>query len=132
MAKRIRKPADLRNLRERSRSDLEVRGPEKDWKITVHMGTCGIAAGARDVVNQLVDELDKSAARNVTLSRSGCLGLCDQEPLLTVSDREGKSHLYGKVDGKKVREIVRRHVLGGEPVPEYLLGDINSEDTEEG
>ena len=121
MAKRIGSPQDLRDLRDSARAETNLRGGPKDIQITVHMGTCGIAAGARDILAQLAEELHLASVQNVTLKRSGCLGLCDQEPMFTLIDKTGAKFLYGKLDKKKVHEIVREHVLGGKPVVDYTL-----------
>jgi (2Fe-2S) ferredoxin len=90
-------------------------------QITIHMGTCGIAAGARDVLTQLADELGRASVDTVTLRQSGCMGLCDQEPMLTLTDRSNKSYVYGKLNQEKVRKIVQEHVLGGNPVIPYMV-----------
>jgi len=121
MAKRITSPEELRNLRDRVKTETDLRTGLKDIQITVHMGTCGIAAGARDVLGQLAAELSQASVENVTLRHSGCLGLCDQEPMLTLTDKAGEEFHYGKLDNKRVREIVREHVLGDSPVMDYLI-----------
>ncbi|MBP7745968.1 MAG: (2Fe-2S) ferredoxin domain-containing protein [Phycisphaerae bacterium] len=121
MAKRITSPQDLKALQEKARSDINLRTGPKDIRITVHMGTCGIAAGARDVLTALMNALGAAAADNVTITQTGCAGLCDQEPMLTLADKAGGSFRYGKLDKHKIGEIVREHVLRGQPVVEYLI-----------
>lgn len=90
-------------------------------EITMHMGTCGIASGARDVLIEIVDELEKGEAGNVILHRSGCRGLCAHEPMCTVTDQRGRHFCYGDLDGKKARRIIQDHVLRGTPVAEYMV-----------
>ena len=121
MVKKIKSPQDLEALRDKARAEVAVRSERGEIEITVHMGTCGIAAGARDVLEELADGLAKASATNVTLHQSGCLGLCDQEPLMTVADPSGREFRYGKLNRKKVREIVREHVVGGKPVIDYIV-----------
>ena len=121
MAKKIANPQDLKALRDQTRQELDLRAGPKDILITVHMGTCGIAAGARDILQLLTAELSQADVQNVTLSRSGCLGLCDQEPMLTLTDKAGRKFVYGGLDKNKVHEIVREHVLNGNPVAHYLV-----------
>ena len=121
MSKRITDPAALLALQKKAKEDLELRGGEKDLRITVHMGTCGIAAGARDILSQLVTELGKISGHKVMLRQSGCAGLCDQEPMLTLGDKSGNEYRYGKLDQAKVREIIEGHVLGGKPVARLLI-----------
>ena len=121
MEKRITSPEELRKLREQAKADMDQRTGPKEIQITVHMGTCGIAAGARDILSHLAEQLTEANVSNVTLHQSGCLGLCDQEPMLTLADRSAKSFRYGRLSHEKVQKIVREHVLGGKPVMDYLL-----------
>lgn len=121
MDKKIKSPGDLQALRDRARAEIDVRSEKEGLEITVHMGTCGIAAGARDVLGQLAAALDEVGADDVVLRQAGCPGLCDQEPLITVTDTAGKEFRYGKLDRRKVHEIVREHVLGGKPVIDYIV-----------
>ena len=117
--KKITSVDDLKVLRDKARAEVDVRAEAKEIQVTVHMGTCGIAAGARDVLSQLV--ASQAFVSNVTLRQSGCAGLCDQEPMITLVDKSGKVFRYGKLDKNRVREIVREHVLGGNPVLRYLI-----------
>jgi NADP-reducing hydrogenase subunit HndB len=121
MSGRIASPEELKALRDKARAEVDVRGGPKETRITVHMGTCGIAAGARDVLAELTRSLVQAGAENVTLRQSGCIGLCDQEPMLTFSDREGRDYLYVHLDREKAKKIVKSHVLAGKPVHEYIL-----------
>ena len=121
MTRKITNIEDLKSLRERAKEEVDLRTGPKDMQITIHMGTCGIAAGARDVLTQLADELGRASVDTVTLRQSGCMGLCDQEPMLTLTDRSNKSFVYGKLDQEKVRKIVQEHVLGGNPVIPYMV-----------
>ena len=121
MDERITDRDALKALRDKARSDVDLRSGPKEIRITVHMGTCGIAAGARDVIAQIAEVLGEANATQVSLARSGCIGLCDQEPMMTVTDKTGKEWRYGRLTGQKVREIMRVHVLGGMPVSHYLI-----------
>lgn len=121
MTTKITCPQDLLALKEKAKADIDLRTGQKDMRITVHMGTCGIAAGARDILTALMDELAGSNIETVTLQQSGCVGLCDKEPMMTLEDKEGKTFRYGKLDRNKIRQIVNEHVLRGHPVAEFLL-----------
>jgi NADP-reducing hydrogenase subunit HndB len=121
MDQRIKSPRDLAALRDQARADIDLRTGEKEMRIIVHMGTCGIAAGARDVLNQVIAELEEAAIKNVSVRLSGCLGLCDQEPMLTLTDRAGREYCYGGLDKTKVHEIVSQHVKNDEPVSAYIV-----------
>jgi len=124
MPGKIKSPQDLRALREKARWDIAVRAGARELEITVHMGTCGIAAGARDVLSALAAELEAAgAAGKVTLRQAGCTGLCDREPMVTLKDAGGSVFRYGKLDAKKVHRIVQEHVSAGNPVVEYLIAE---------
>jgi len=123
MANKTKSPKDLLKLKEKVQAELELRKGVKEIQITVHMGTCGIAAGARDVLGTLARELESAAIGNVTLRQSGCAGLCDREPMLTLTDKNGEQFRYGNLDGKKVHRIVQEHVVGGTPIVELMLTD---------
>lgn len=119
--KKIKNASDLSALRDSVRKSVEVRDGQKEIRVTVHMGTCGIAAGARDILSALASELAAASAENVTLKQSGCAGFCDQEPMVTVLDAAGREARYGRLDAQKAREIVRRHLVGGAPAVEFLI-----------
>jgi NADP-reducing hydrogenase subunit HndB len=97
-------------------------------KITVHMGTCGIAAGARKIMNTLLQCLDESGAKEVLLITSGCAGLCSREPMMTV-ELAGKAPVkYVNLTEEKARRIFSEHVLGGTIVADCALA-VGSEQT---
>jgi (2Fe-2S) ferredoxin len=124
MATRITSPQDLAALRERAQSDIALRAGAREIEITVHMGTCGIAAGARDVLSALAAEIESAGAEErVTLRQSGCAGLCDREPMATLKDKDGNVFRYGKLDGKKIHRLVQEHVVAGNPVVEFLIAE---------
>jgi len=121
VAKKISSPEELRKIRDKVRIDLDPRTGAKEVIITVHMGTCGIAAGAREILGTLADELEQASARNVTLRQAGCLGLCDREPMVTLADKTGNEFRYGPLDDAKARRVVKEHVVGGNPVQDCLI-----------
>lgn len=124
MAGKIKSPQELRVIRDRARWDIALRAGAQELEITVHMGTCGIAAGARDVLSALAAELETAGQSNrVTLRQAGCAGLCDREPMATLKDKDGNVVRYGKLDAKKVHRIVQEHIAGGNPVVEYLVAE---------
>ncbi len=100
-------------------------------KVTVHMGTCGIAAGARAVMNALLEDIDKKDARDVMASNTGCAGLCSREPMATVELTGQAPVKYVDLTADKMHKIFEAHVLGGKIVQEYALG-IGSEKTDYG
>jgi (2Fe-2S) ferredoxin len=121
MSAKITSVEELRKLREQARGQVDLRSGPKENRITVHMGTCGIAAGARDILAALADELGRASVGNVTLRQSGCIGLCDQEPMLTYTDKAGRDYLYVELTKEKAREFVTSHILADRPVAKYIL-----------
>lgn len=122
MAGKITNPADLLAMAAKAKEGLDLRGGAKEIKVTVHMGTCGIAAGARNVVAAFLTEIAEAKLDNVTIHQSGCAGLCEMEPMATVQMADGTSYRYGHLDEKaKVHEIVESHLVGGTPVSAYLI-----------
>jgi len=114
---------DLVKKREEAKKAVFLRegGPYKA-KVTVHMGTCGIAAGARKVMDALLKEIEGNEIEDVLISNSGCAGLCSREPMATV-ELVGKAPVkYVDLDGEKMKRIIKEHVLGGNVVTEYALG----------
>jgi NADP-reducing hydrogenase subunit HndB len=85
------------------------------------MGTCGIAAGARGVIAAFMREMAAAGVDDVTLRQSGCAGLCEQEPMITVRDASDTPYRYGLLDDAKVKTIVTEHLVGGTPVDALLI-----------
>jgi len=121
MATKISSPQDLRALKEKARAALTLRMAAPKVQVTVHAGTCGIAAGARDVVAALAEELTAAGLHDVMLRQADCAGTCGQEPMMTVIDRAGKEFRYGRLDGSMARRVVREHIVGGKPVADALI-----------
>ncbi|MFQ5721011.1 MAG: ferredoxin [Candidatus Aminicenantales bacterium] len=113
---------DLAKKREEAKKTIILRegGPYKA-KIIVHMGTCGIAAGARKVMDALLKEIEKRDVHDILISTSGCAGLCSREPMATV-ELVGKAPVkYVDLNGEKMKRIFEEHILGGNIVKEYAL-----------
>jgi NADP-reducing hydrogenase subunit HndB len=109
-------------MADKAKAGVELRSGAKEMKVTVHMGTCGIAAGARDVVAAFLTEIAGADLDNVTVHQSGCAGLCEMEPMATVQDADGNVYHYGRLESREsVHEIVQYHLAGGEAVSAYLI-----------
>ncbi len=120
---------DLMKIKGRTEHLTSLRQGAGRVKITVHMGTCGIAAGAREIMSTVLDEVERRGLHDVLVTNSGCAGLCSQEPMMTVecvSDRAPVK--YVSLNPAKVRKIVEDHVVNGHPVLEYVLA-VGSEKT---
>jgi NADP-reducing hydrogenase subunit HndB len=122
MTDKIKSPSDLLALAGRAKEGVDLRSGAKEIRVTVHMGTCGIAAGARDVVAAFLSEVADAKLDNVTVHQSGCAGLCEMEPMATVQTADGTVFRYAHLESReKVREIVRSHLIGDTPVADYLI-----------
>jgi (2Fe-2S) ferredoxin len=112
---------DLEKMRQDVQASLAARESGGGAKVVVAMGTCGIAAGARDVVSALIDELDKRGLSDVMITQSGCKGLCDREPTLDVIRPGEPPVTYGDVTPEAARRIIADHLIGGTVVQELVL-----------
>ena len=113
---------DLERISEQTRKTTLLREGAGRAKITVHMGTCGIAAGARKIMNALLDEMQQQNIVDVILTNSGCAGLCSREPMATV-ELEGQPPVkYVDLTEEKILRVLAEHVEGGKIVEEFALG----------
>ncbi len=112
---------DLKKIKEDYKSTLALREGGYRAKITVHMGTCGIAAGARKVMEALLDELNKNNVKDVIATTSGCAGLCSKEPMATVEIINEAPVKYVYLNDDKMRKIFKEHVMSGKAVEDYAL-----------
>jgi NADP-reducing hydrogenase subunit HndB len=100
---------------------ISLREGEGRVKILVHMGTCGIAAGARTVMTALMEEVEKRDLRDVIVNISSCAGLCSREPMMTVELQGEPPVKYVDLTADKARDILEKHILAGQVVKEYAL-----------
>lgn len=112
---------ELSAIRERARAALAVRDHEGGTRVVIAMGTCGIAAGAREVLKGLLQELDRRELTDVIVSQTGCKGLCDKEPMVEVHRPGCPSVTYGSVTPQAIRRIVDEHIVSGRLVSEYVV-----------
>jgi len=112
---------DLAKISQKVRKTVVLREGAGRAKITVHMGTCGIAAGARKIMNTLLDEFEKNKIEDVILTSSGCAGLCSKEPMATVELKDEAPVKYIDLTPEKISKILSEHVMGGKIVKEYAL-----------
>jgi NADP-reducing hydrogenase subunit HndB len=119
---------DLKRIKEATKGIVSLRDGDARVKVTVHMGTCGIAAGARRIMNAFLEEISKSGVTDVILTSSGCAGLCSHEPMITVEVKDSAPVKYVRLDPEKSARIFKEHVMDGNPVIEYALS-MGSETT---
>ncbi len=112
---------DLKKIKERERSKMVLREGQFRAKVTVHMGTCGIAAGAREIMGVFRDLIAKKEVLDVMLTNSGCAGLCAKEPMITVELADQPPVKYIMLDSEKAGRIFEEHVMGGKAVEDYAL-----------
>jgi len=112
---------DLKKLRESAKKATALREGETTIKITVHMGTCGIAAGAREVMDALLEEMAQAERPDIRVINSGCMGMCSSEPNVTVEMLGKEGVLYKHMDKNKMRQVFKRHVLLGEVQTDFAL-----------
>jgi NADP-reducing hydrogenase subunit HndB len=112
---------DLKKIKERVHSETALRDGERRVKITVHMGTCGIASGAKEVMDSLMREIEEAGVTDVIVTTSGCMGLCSREPLVTVEVIGKEPIKYEYMNPNKMRQVFKRHVLEGEIQTPFVL-----------
>ena len=119
---------DLKRIKEEAKAATTLREGGHRAKITIHMGTCGIASGARKVMGAVIDEISKRGLTEVMVTTSGCAGLCSREPMATIELLGEAPVKYVDLDEQKMREILIEHVIGGKIVERYALA-VGSETT---
>lgn len=117
---------DLEKITGDVKRKMSVREGSGRVKITVHMGTCGIAAGAREIMNAFLEEIQKHDVKDVIITTSGCAGLCSREPMATIEFMSDAPVKYVDLTPEKVMKIFNDHVMKGKFVQDYALS-IGSE-----
>lgn len=113
--------SDLKKIKERVKKDTSLREGGATVKITVHMGTCGIAAGAREVMDALLGEMSETDRQDIRVITSGCMGMCSSEPNVTVELQGQPPVIYQIMDANRMRQVFKRHVLLGEVQTDFAL-----------
>ncbi len=115
--------AELQALRDEMKQKIGVRSEESgNTRIVVGMATCGIAAGARPVLNTLMDEVAQRKLNHVTVAQTGCIGICRLEPVVEVYEPGKEKTTYVKMNPEKMRRVVEEHILNGHVVKDYVIG----------
>lgn len=112
---------DLKRIKEQERARFSLREGKFRAKVTVHLGTCGLAAGAREVMDALLEEINNANITDVMVTTSGCAGLCAKEPMATVEISGEPPVKYVFLNKDKIRRIFKEHIQGGKPVEEFAL-----------
>ncbi|MFO7152825.1 MAG: (2Fe-2S) ferredoxin domain-containing protein [Bacillota bacterium] len=116
---------ELEKIREQARELINLRKDnENKTRIVVGMGTCGISAGAREVLTAILDEIKKRNLTNVIVTETGCIGMCRFEPLVDVIKPDQPKVTYVNVDPEKARQIVAKHVVNNQVIDEWVIPNI--------
>ena len=115
--------AELQAIREKAREKMAVReGTDAETRVVVGMATCGIAAGARPVLNAFTEEVARRDLHGVLVTQTGCIGICQYEPVVEITCPGQEKVTYVKMTPEKVARVVSEHLVGGHPVTEYTIG----------
>ena len=115
--------AELQAIRDRARAQVSLReNSDNSIRVLVGMATCGIAAGARPVLTTMVDEVAKRQLNNVVVTQTGCIGICQFEPVVEVVTPDGEKTTYVKMTPEKAVRVVNDHLVNGNVVTEYTIG----------
>ncbi len=112
---------ELKAIREKMQGSVNLRDDTKSVRIVVGMATCGIAAGARPVLEALTEEVAKRKLSDVMVTQTGCIGICRLEPVVEVYEGDTKT-TYVKMDAEKARKVVASHIVNHQVVTEYTIG----------
>ncbi|MBR2809058.1 MAG: (2Fe-2S) ferredoxin domain-containing protein [Erysipelotrichaceae bacterium] len=117
---------DLKRMRSEVQKRMEMRETDKDYRVVVGMATCGISAGARPVLNKMV-EIANAEHLPCTVSQTGCIGMCKYEPIVEVYDKNNEKTTYIYVNPEKAEKILREHVGKGHVIDEYTINSVKDE-----
>ena len=118
---------ELRAIRDRAKVNVHLRKENSPDNIrVVGMATCGIAAGARPVLTTFTEEVAKRNLQNVMVTQTGCIGLCQYEPIVEVYEPDGKVTTYVKMTPEKAVQIVNDHLVNGKVVNDYTIGSVGT------
>ncbi len=115
---------DLKKIKEKTAKETSLRDGPANIKVTVHMGTCGIAAGARDVMSSLMEEMAEADRQDIRVVASGCMGMCSSEPNVTIEVEGSEPIVYQLMDANKMRQVFKRHVMLGEVQTDFALAKM--------
>ena len=124
MTDKIDVDEQLKKIKEETAKSTSIRDGDANIKIIVHMGTCGIAAGAREVMNALMEEMAAADRQDIRIVASGCMGMCSSEPNVTVELQDAEPIVYQKMESNRMRQVFKRHVLLGEVQSDFALGKM--------
>ncbi len=119
---------DLKKIKNRVEKEDQFRSGTKRIKLTVHMGTCGIASGAKEILDTFMSEISENNVNDVLITTSGCIGICSREPLATLEEQGKEAIVYEYLTPNKARQIFKRHVMNGEVQVDFVMARGTEQD----
>ena len=117
--------AELQAIKDRMKDKVVLREGTSDFRVVVGMATCGIAAGARPVLNTFVEGVNNAGLiGKITVSQTGCIGICQFEPVVEVYEAGKEKVTYVKMTPEKALEVIEKHLKGGNVVTEYTIASV--------
>ena len=117
---------ELKAIKAKMQDKVVLRTSSGDVRIVVGMATCGIAAGARPVLNAFVEGVSEAGlGDSVIVTQTGCIGICQYEPVVEVYMPNAEKVTYVKMTAERAKEVIEKHIKGGKPVAEYTIGALN-------
>ncbi len=117
---------DLQKLRDEALKKMNIRYIKGGYRIQVGMGTCGIASGAKQILQGFLKEIEARNITNVAVTQVGCMGECAYEPMAEISDENGQSFVYCTITQPMITEIIESHLINHQPIQKYLLANRKS------
>jgi NADP-reducing hydrogenase subunit HndB len=112
---------ELKRARQAAIQNKQLKASPGNVQVIVAMGTCGIAAGARETMKSILTYIEANMLSGITVTQTGCIGLCEQEPIVEVMIGDRPKVIYGKVNPQAAQQIMKQHVQNGQPVRDYVL-----------
>ena len=117
----VRSLEDLKRVKEEALEKRKERATTSRAQITVGMGTCGIAAGARETMKTILEAIEDESLGDIIVSQTGCIGLCEWDPIVEVVIGQEPKVTYGRVSPEKAKAIIREHIMGSKIIREYVI-----------
>ncbi|MBR4296442.1 MAG: (2Fe-2S) ferredoxin domain-containing protein [Clostridia bacterium] len=116
---------ELKAIKAQMQNKVVLRKASGETRIVVGMATCGIAAGARPVLNAFVEGVAEAGlGENVIVTQTGCIGICQYEPVVEVYTKDEEKVTYVKMTAERAKEVIEKHIKGGKPIAEYTIGAL--------
>ena len=112
---------ELMAIRNKMQGQVNLRADDATVRVVVGMATCGIAAGARPVLTAFADGVQEKGLKNVMVTQTGCIGLCQFEPIVEVHEPGKEKVTYIKMTAEKAAEVIEQHLIGGDVVTKYTI-----------